>query len=92
MPTTKTTPSSVARKWINNVRVDLNIGSPVSLRVDFSLGPYYEIGDPVRLIDLDPAQGHVVGCVTDLKKYGNGTFAYVEWKSSDLVRWDPQEF
>jgi hypothetical protein len=54
--------------WINNVRVDLNVGSPLPIRVDFSLGPYYAIGDQVRLVDLDPTAGYVLGKVIDVKK------------------------
>jgi hypothetical protein len=78
--------------WINNVRVDLNVGSPLPIRVDFSLGPYYAIGDQVRLVDLDPTAGYVLGKVIDVKKYPDkGTFAYIEWKESEIIHWEPQK-
>lgn len=88
----KTTPLDFKRNWINNVRVDFNAGSPLTIRVDFSLGPFYAIGDKIRLIDLDPTAGYVIGVVNDIKKTEAGVFAYVSWRTEDFVRWDPQEF
>lgn len=91
MATTKT---HDAENWINNVRVDFNAGNPLLIRVDFSLGPFYEIGDLVRLVDLDPTAGHVVGIVKDVLKNDKGLFAQIQWPAPghEFQNWDPYRF
>lgn len=92
MTTRQTTPKDIERRYVNNVRVDFNAASPTPIRVDFSLGPFYSKGDFIRLVDLDPCAGHVLGRVVDVKKTPTGMFAFVEWSEKDIVRWSPSEF
>lgn len=90
-----TAPPYPRRSWISNRQVDFvnaDPPSPMTIRVDISGGPFYAIGDLVRLIDMDPCGGYVLGKVTDMLKYPDrGCLAVVEWSREDIVYWDPQE-